>query len=148
MIIRLVKIKDANQGILVLRSSIIELCEKDHHSNMDQIKDWLANKTTDIWCNWVTSDKFSLFITELDEVIAGVSMISLNGVILLNYVSPDYRFKDVSKAMLNHMEEFAKNIGILVCTFQITYTYKDFYIFAGYQFKIKNEKELEIYKFL
>ena len=48
MIIRLIKIKDANQGILVLRSSIIELCEKDHHSNMDQIKDWFANKTTDI----------------------------------------------------------------------------------------------------
>lgn len=129
MIIRLIKIEDANQGILVLRSSIIKLCEKDHHSNIDQIKDWLANKTTDIWCNWVTSDKFSLFIAELDEVIAGVSMISLNGVILLNYVSPDYRFKGVSKAMLNHMEEFSKNIGILMCTLQITYTAKRFLYF-------------------
>ena len=148
MIIRLVKIKDANQGILVLRSSIIKLCEKDHHSNIDQIKDWLANKTTDIWCNWVNSAKFSLFIAELDGEIAGVSMISLNGVILLNYVSPDYRFKSVSKAMLNHMEEFAKNIGILMCTLQSTYTYKDFYNSAGYQFKNNNEKELEIYKFL
>ena len=75
-------------------------------------------------------------------------MISLNGVILLNYVSPDYRFKCVSKAMLNHMEEFAKNIGILMCNLQITYTYKDFYNSAGYQFKNNNEKELEIYKFL
>ncbi len=75
-------------------------------------------------------------------------MISLNGVILLNYVSPDYRFKGVSKAMLNHMEEFAKNIGILMCTLQSTYTYKDFYNSAGYQFKNNNEKELEIYKFL
>lgn len=75
-------------------------------------------------------------------------MISLNGVILLNYVSPDYRFKGVSKAMLNHMEEFAKNIGILMCTLQSTYTAKYFYISAGYQFKNNNEKELEIYKFL
>ena len=140
MIIRLAKIEDANQGILVLRSSIIKLCDKDHHSNMDQNKDWLTNKTTDIWCNWVTSAKFSLFIAELYEVIAGVSMISPSGVILLNYVSPE--------AMLNHMEKYAKNIGILMFTLQNTYTAKDFYIFAGYQFKNKNEKELEMYKFL
>lgn len=149
MIVRLAKIEDANQGICVLRSSIIKLCENDHHSNMDQIKDWLANKTTDIWCNWVNSAKFSLFITELDEVIAGVSMISLNGVILLNYVSPDYRFKGVSKAMLNHMEEFAKNIGILMCTLQSTYTYKDFKILMATNLKIitkKNWKCISFYK--
>jgi len=75
-------------------------------------------------------------------------MISLNGVILLNYVSPDYRFKGLSKAMLNHMEEYAKNISILMCTLQSTYTAKDFYISAGYQFNNKNEKELEMYKLL
>ena len=91
-----------------------------------------ANKTTDIWCNWVNSAKFSLFIAELDGEIAGVSMISLNGVILLNYVSPDYRFKGLSKAMLNHMEEYAKNISILMCNLQSTYTAKDFYISDGY----------------
>ena len=74
-------------------------------------------------------------------------MISLNGVILLNYVSPDYRFKGVSKAMLNHMEEYAKNIDILMCTLQITYTAKYFYISAGYQFKNKNKKNCKCISF-
>jgi len=60
-------------------------------------------------------------------------MIDHNGRILLNYVSPDTRFRGVSKALLAHMEEEARRRGLPQTRLESTMTARAFYVAAGYE---------------
>ena len=54
------------------------------------------------------------------------------GEITLNYVSPDARFRGVSKALLAALEARARELGNDVCTLASTETARRFYLAAGY----------------
>jgi GNAT superfamily N-acetyltransferase len=54
------------------------------------------------------------------------------GEIVLNYVSPDARFRGVSKALLQGLEARAAKLDIPVLTLQSTATAVRFYQAAGY----------------
>ena len=64
--------------------------------------------------------------------IIGVGAITSSGEITLNYVSPDTRFRGVSKAILNQLEARALELGHNTCTLTSTETARRFYLSAGY----------------
>jgi GNAT superfamily N-acetyltransferase len=65
--------------------------------------------------------------------IVGVGAVTAAGEILLNYVSPDARFRGVSKAVLSCLEAKARELGNGACVLTSTATARRFYLSAGYE---------------
>ena len=132
MQIRLATHSDADEGSLVLRRSIEELCHADHGGDPAIVAAWTGNKTPAMWRTWVDQGTSKLFVAVEEGHVLGVGMMDNSGAIMLNYVSPDARWKGVSKALLAHMEEEAASCGVNRCTLESTRTARAFYEAAGY----------------
>ena len=55
------------------------------------------------------------------------------GEITLNYVSPEARFRGVSRALMEHLEAQARQLGLDRCTLNSTETARKFYLSLWYQ---------------
>lgn len=124
---------DASAAINVLRRSIVELCIADHKGDDTELSSWLSNKIESTWINWVSRPDATVLVAEEADIIAGVGMIDHQGEILLNHVSPDFRFCGVSKALIKALENKARNEGIVRCFLESTATAKTFYERCGYR---------------
>jgi len=133
MQIREARIDDAVEVCRVLRRSIVELCRADHQDDPSVLEEWLRNKTPDQARSWITNPESYIFVATDDAAIIGVGAVSSSGQILLNYVSPDARFRGVSKAILNQMESKALELGHPACAVISTATARRFYRSAGYE---------------
>ncbi|WP_092719694.1 GNAT family N-acetyltransferase [Rhizobium multihospitium] len=132
MFIREATEADAQQGSSLLKRSIIELCGRDHKWEPAHIGRWIANKTPENWLCWVNSASEDLYVAERSGILLGIGMLSHASEIVLNYVCPDHRFHGVSKAMLKHMEDRAKELGARSCFVETTITAATFHRSAGY----------------
>ena len=130
MNIRRAKIDDAAEACAVVRRSITELCHLDHGGDATLLAKWLSNKTVENVSRWISESHF--FVAEEGGRIVGVAAISDSGKISLNYVSPDARFRGVSKALLLWMEDNARALGIAECRLETTQTALRFYQALGY----------------
>ncbi|MGH6790355.1 MAG: GNAT family N-acetyltransferase, partial [Pseudolabrys sp.] len=74
-----------------------------------------------------------VFVAVDCDRIAGVAAMTRAGRISLNDVSPDARFKGVSKALLAALERKAAEIGLFQCSLESTKTARRFYDAAGYR---------------
>lgn len=133
MEIRTATYSDADEGSLVLRRSIGELCGEDHGGDPAAIAGWISNKNPEMWRSWVDQEATELYVAIEAERILGVGMMNAEGEIMLNYVSPDARLRGVSKALLNHMETEARRLGLAECSLDSTKTARNFYQSAGYR---------------
>jgi GNAT superfamily N-acetyltransferase len=124
--------EDAADVCTVLRRSIAELCQADHHDNPAILKGWLANKTADNVAAWIAHPDNHIYVATESRVIVGVGAVTNAGVITLNYVSPDARFKGISKALLKRLEERAIDRGNVRLKLASTVTARRFYLAAGY----------------
>jgi N-acetylglutamate synthase-like GNAT family acetyltransferase len=117
----------------VLRRSISELCEADHGNDPQFLAGWLANKTPENVATWIAnSDNF--FLVALDNgALAGAAAMTKAGTVTLNYVSPNARFRGVSKALLARLEHKAAELGLTQCDLISTRTAMRFYRSAGYR---------------
>jgi GNAT superfamily N-acetyltransferase len=131
MEIRRARISDAEEACAVLRRSIIELCAADHGDNPAILRAWLANKTAENVRAWIERPDNSLFVAIDGSAIVAVGCVTAAGEINLNYVSPEARFRGVSKAMLAQLEATARE-GAKTCTLLSTETARRFYLSAGY----------------
>src|SRR5213082_1020272 len=91
---------DAPAACEVLRRSIIELCVADHHDDPAILERWLANKTPEIIASWIAQAASSMLVAVEAGVILAAGAVTDAGEVRLNYVSPDGRFRGVSRAML------------------------------------------------
>jgi GNAT superfamily N-acetyltransferase len=66
-----------------------------------------------------------------DNILA-VGSVTSAGLITLNYVSPDARFRGVSRALLRALEARAREKGNTRCTLTSTETARRFYLANGY----------------
>lgn len=73
-----------------------------------------------------------LYVAETEGVLAGVAGMTTGGKITLNYVSPDFRFRGVSKALLAKLESRARELGLMQCHLESTKTAERFYRAAGF----------------
>ncbi|WOH64739.1 GNAT family N-acetyltransferase [Bradyrhizobium sp. BWA-3-5] len=132
MEIRDARIEDAEAACLVMRRSIAELCEADHKNDSAILERWLGNKTPEILASWIRQPGNSLLVAAQDNNILAVGSVTDAGQITLNYVSPDVRFRGVSRAMLRALEARARERGNTRCTLTSTETALRFYNSNGY----------------
>ena len=125
--------RDAAAACEVLRRSIIELCVRDHENDPVRLSQWLANKTPGHVAGWIADPQNRLLVAATDDAILAVGSATTNGEITLNYVSPDGRFRGVSRAMLRALEQVLRDQGYLAATLTSTLTAHDFYLAAGYR---------------
>ncbi|HEX9171019.1 MAG TPA: GNAT family N-acetyltransferase [Roseiarcus sp.] len=133
MEIREAKPEDAEEVSQVLRRSITELCEADHHGDPALLDAWLSNKTPEIVAAWMRRTDASYLLAIELAAIAAVGAVTDGGEILLNYVSPDARFRGASAALLAAMEARAADRGATRCTLISTETARRFYRARGYE---------------
>ena len=91
---------DAIAGCVVLKRSIAELCIRDHKNDPAILARWLGNKTTESFAAWAEQRDNSLLVAVEDGHILAVGSVTDAGTIGLNYLSPDARFRGVSRALL------------------------------------------------
>jgi N-acetylglutamate synthase-like GNAT family acetyltransferase len=102
MHLRSAKTEDATAACAVLRRSITELCRADHGGDEILLGKWLSNKTVENVTRWIMQSYF--VVAEEGETILGVAAMDASGKITLNYVSPEARFRGVSKALVLQLE--------------------------------------------
>src|SRR5580765_417064 len=104
MVIRDAEVEDAPAACHVLKRSITELCVSDHRNDPNILGRWLANKTPENVVSWITKQGNSVLVAAESGEILAVGSVTNAGKITLNYVSPDARFRGVSRAMLSALE--------------------------------------------
>ena len=133
MEIRDARIEDAEAACRVMRRSIAELCEADHKNDTTILERWLANKTPEIFASWISQPGNSLLVAVEDNEILAVGSVTDAGQITLNYVSPDVRFRGISRALLRALEARALERGNTRCCLNSTETAFRFYGSNGYK---------------
>ena len=123
---------DAEAACEVMRRSIAELCVKDHHNDPQILKRWLANKQPGIFRSWLAQAGNSVMVAVDSDRILAVGAVTGVGEITLNYVSPDARFRGVSRCLLRALEARAIERGNGHCTLVSTATARRFYLANGY----------------
>ena len=132
MQIRDAKPEDAPAATAVLKRSITELCEPDHRNDPSILAQWLGNKTRENFCAWVEQADTSVLVAVENGEILAVGSVTDAGTIGLNYVSPDARFRGVSRALLRALEARAAERGNDQCNLTSTETARRFYLSNGY----------------
>ena len=132
MLIRDATPADAPAACETMRRSITELCTADHANDPDILQRWLANKTPENVAAWITNPNNSVLVATENNAILAVGAVTNQGEITLNYVSPDARFRGISRAMLSALEARARERGNTTCTLTSTETAQRFYETAGY----------------
>jgi GNAT superfamily N-acetyltransferase len=132
MEIRAATPEDAPAACQVMRRSIAELCVADHRNDEAILTRWLSNKTPEVFASWITQSDNSLLVAAEGGGILGVGSVTDAGEITLNYVSPDARFRGVSRALLGALEARAVERGNTRCTLTSTETARRFYRANGY----------------
>lgn len=117
----------------LLIESIKHLCRKDHQDDSLKLQDWLNNKTIKNITEWIQNPDNNLIVA-VDKlgVVIGVSLITFDGIILLNYVRPGYDGLGVGSEMLGEMELIAKRAGLSAITAESTKTAIEFYKKHGF----------------
>ena len=124
--------EDAEAACQVLRRSITELCVADHRNNPVILERWLANKTPEFFKSWRRQTGNSVLVALEDGRLLAVGSVTDAGEINLNYVSPDVRFRGVSRVLLHALEARAAERGSARCTLVSTETARRFYRANGY----------------
>lgn len=123
-------LEDAEAACAVVRRSITELCHADHRGDGLTLALWLSNKTPENMRRWI--DAHHALVATEGAAICGVGMITSSSEILLNYVSPDARFRGVSKGIIASLEARARALGVETVTLRSSTTACRFYLAAGY----------------
>ena len=123
---------DAEAATEVMRRSITELCTADHNDDPKILDGWLANKKLEIFRAWLQQRNHSYLVAVEGGRIVCVGAVTNAGLITLNYVSPEARFRGVSRAMVAALEQRARARGNRDCTLASTATARRFYLANGY----------------
>jgi N-acetylglutamate synthase-like GNAT family acetyltransferase len=115
MQIREATVEDAVEACQVVRRSIAELCHADHQDDPIVLEKWLNNYTFNNMRSWISDPDSYVVVATEGAAIIGVGAITSSGEITLNYVSPDVRFRGVSKAILKQLEARALELGNNTC---------------------------------
>jgi len=123
---------DAEEACTVLRRSIAELCGADHRNDPAILARWLSNKTPENVSVWIARPDASMARGGRARRDRRGRQVTDAGEILLNYVSPDARFRGASRTLLAALEARAAKRGAEQCRLESTETAYRFYRASGY----------------
>lgn len=123
---------DAQQCSFVLRNSIRELCTVDHECDEEVIERWTSNKTEESLRNSIIDQSTKFFVAVCGREIQGVGAVNFPNEVALNYVSPNFRYKGVSRAMLKVLEDELRETGCTKGQLTSTITAHDFYLASSW----------------
>lgn len=123
---------DADAACLVMRRSIAELCVADHANDAAILRRWLGSKTPEIFLCWIAQPDNSVLVAVEEANILAVGAVTDAGEITLNYVSPEARFRGISRGLLGALEARAAERGNTRCRLSSTETARRFYLANGY----------------
>lgn len=132
MQVRVAEPDDAAEICIVLRRAITELCVADHRYAPEILQPWLGNKTETNLRDWIVRFGQIYYVAVIDETIAGVGAVSATDGVMLNYVSPDYQYRGVSKAIMATLERWLLQQGQNCSQLHSTVTARSFYAKIGY----------------
>lgn len=112
MLVRPALAADAEAMSAVLIASITELCFDDHQGDPVRIAQWTGNKSANGVRAMLTRPDLKMVVAEIDHRIAGVAGFNGN-IIALNYVAPAFRYRGVSRALMQHMEAAMAAAGVI-----------------------------------
>lgn len=122
--IEIAKQQDSKAILNVIKQSI-ESCSLDHDNNQNVIDEWLSNKTEENIINWI-NNSYS-YVYKKDNKIVGFILMSKGGVILLNYVLPDYQGDGIGSAMVDFIISLSSSYQIDKIKLESTLTARKFY---------------------
>lgn len=117
----------------VLTASITELCHDDHRGDAGIIAGWTRNKTPESVAHWVENPTLVMLVATFDDEVAAVGSLSRPDEVGLNYVSPAFRFRGVSSALLAALEAEMRGRGTQVGRLTSTQTAHGFYRARGWE---------------
>ena len=132
-VLRAARAEDAAEIAALLRRSITELCAEDHLGDPAALAGWLANKSPEAVRRWVADPGQRVLVAEIMGRLAGVGSASDDGVVLLNYVSPDFVRRGVGAAILSGLEAWLAARGVAESRLKSTRTAHGFYRARGYR---------------
>jgi N-acetylglutamate synthase-like GNAT family acetyltransferase len=131
VIIRPARAEDAEPAVRVLRASITELCHADHHDDAATLERWLANKTVDVFRQWLADPESFFVVAERAGAICGVAAIH-RGDVTLCYVQPGTERSGLGTALLGALEARAKEKRLTELRLRSTDHARAFYERHGY----------------
>ncbi len=96
---------DAAAACALLRRSIEQGCEPDHHGRPEILDTWLANKNPDNVAAWFASPTNHAIVAERDGELLGLALLTQAGKLALCYVEPDALRIGVGRALLAAVED-------------------------------------------
>ncbi|AZN67630.1 GNAT family N-acetyltransferase [Acinetobacter haemolyticus] len=114
-----------SKAILNVIQQSIESCSLDHDNNQNVIDEWLSNKTEENIINWINNSYSYMY--KKDKKIVGFILMSKGGVILLNYVLPDYQGDGIGSAMVDFIISLSSSYQIDKIKLESTLTARKFY---------------------
>lgn len=133
MLIRPATAADATAASQVMRRSIIELCVTDHQGDAATLALWLANKTPDMFQQWLANPNNFCVVADDNHHLQGVGLIRRNGYVALLYLAPGTQRRGIGKAIYLALEAQAKNWGLTELTTESTTDSRAFYEAMGFQ---------------
>ena len=131
--VRPARMADAEAMSRVLIASITQLCAADHQNDAAIIAGWTRNKTPESVGRMIANPEGIMLVAERDDEIAAVGCILAPDEIGLNYVAPAHRWRGVSRALLEAMEERLQQRGVTLGRLTSTATAHQFYLGAGWE---------------
>ena len=126
-------IRDATQAIEVVRQSITILCAPDHHNDPVALDQWLANKKTGSFEDWISNPDNFCAVGELDGKVQGVGLLQKSGHLLLFYVAPGYERRGLGRSIHGALMAQAALWGLEKIHLESTSVARRFYESLGYK---------------
>src|SRR5262245_14278205 len=129
--VRQATVDDAAGACDAIRRSIVELCHADHGGDETFLTRWLSNKTVENVARWISQRRHFVVAEEAGKILGAAAMLD-SGKVILNYVAPEARFRGVSKALMQALEDRARADGVAECSVESSQTALRFYQSLGY----------------
>lgn len=129
MLVREATLADADEMALLRACSIRQLCGADHGNLPSAMESWIG--APDKFLRLLQQGETTLLVVEIEGVLAGLGGIA-GDVVTLNYVHPAYRFRGVSKALMQALEARLAQSGINLGRLRSTATAVRFYQSIGW----------------
>lgn len=117
----------------VVRHSITESCQPDHHGDPATLQQWLANKTPSHFGAWLSDAANYCVVAALDGPVCAVGLLQRSGEVMLCYVAPQAQKRGVGRALHAALESKARAWGLTSLRVHSTMVARRFYENLGYR---------------